>query len=222
MSYRSIAYKVLKERDENLSVGNIIDIALEENLLIQKSSDLRASMATALHRDVKREEKSKLILVKRGRFGLREWFYDLNEGKIIDHSIKKGYGEANQKPLLYSWSMNENTVIAHYREDDPYHHYCSSEHFLTIGLIAVDILRNESSVNTRKLRIALEGRNISIDRKFRGKSEVYKLNMVLYILEYEKVVKRIKGSHPYNFISVVNLEIFESWFKNKFAISTDE
>jgi len=82
MKFKEAAYKVLKEEKTPLSSKEITEIALKEGLITTDGKTPAATIGAVIYTDIKQKgEKSLFVKVKRGLFGLREWYEDSEEKK---------------------------------------------------------------------------------------------------------------------------------------------
>ena len=71
MTFKDAAFKVLSEVRKPLSPAEIIQIAVDENLLVTNGETPEATMAASLYTDIKSNTKTKFQKIGKGRFALK-------------------------------------------------------------------------------------------------------------------------------------------------------
>jgi hypothetical protein len=93
MDFKEAAYHILKRAQKPLSSKKITEIALRDDLISTVGKTPEASMRSRLYLDIQRRgEKSKFIKVRKGVFGLKDWYVEDTSSIILA-------GEASQDSL---------------------------------------------------------------------------------------------------------------------------
>lgn len=121
-SFKGAAHKVLKSANKPLSVQEITNTAIKENLFSSSGKTPKATMGAQLYTDIKRlGEKSLFVQLAKNRFGLRDWGIEILKEEInkqeqekevvIDNRKRSIVGDPiNFEGLIYG-PLNENGVI---------------------------------------------------------------------------------------------------------------
>lgn len=183
MNYLKIAYIVLAEYDEPLSVGDIVDISRERHLITTAGKKSKAALATALYRDIRRRGSASFFQVNRGKFYLnKEVKRNNKEIQTVDLFEKK---RIYSNKSMYKWGKTAKSVFTCYRENDPYEQYCPRVHLIAIMVIIANLIEENLQIGSGMIVLALEKNNIVPEWVFNRNTESYKVFMALAILEME-------------------------------------
>jgi len=116
----------------------------------------------------------------------------------------------------FKWYIKGYSIIAVARKENPYEHYCPIEHFKAIFEIIIESFKENNVINTDLIFSKLKGKELAPNRMFKGKTEEYKIRMVLGILEIENLIKWTGSKRPIEFKLNTSLENLEKWFKRAF------
>lgn len=111
----------------------------------------------------------------------------------------------------FNWHLQEHSVVAIARKDNPYEHYCPIDHFLTISEKIIEAFKNQNVINTDLIFSMLETQNLSPNRPFKGKPEEYKIRMTFGIFEIEKLIEWTGSKRPIEYKLNVPIEKIEEW-----------
>lgn len=208
MNYKNAAYKILSVVGSPMTLKDIMDISVQQQLTSKFSKNPQACMATALYRDIKRKGiKSQFIQKGKGTFGLREWepvdeLYDQVNNK---ESLKAG------KSIIYHWKLTKQSVIIYIRESDPYEHYCPKNHFLVILDTISQIIDQGGIFFYRSIIDNLSKKELEPSRYYNDKSERYKISMVIRILIFENIIIPFNNNRQKYFKLIGSQEDFVKW-----------
>lgn len=111
----------------------------------------------------------------------------------------------------FRWYLKGHSVVATARKDKPYEHYCPVNHFQSIARTVAEAFKAQNVVNTDLIFSMLEGRNLSPGRPFKGKTEEYKIRMVLGVLELERLIQWTGSKSPVEYKLNVPVSRIEEW-----------
>ena len=96
----------------------------------------------------------------------------------------------------YKWLIRGTSIFATARKENPYEHSCPIDHFKTIISIIIDAFQNQNVINNDLIYQSLVNQELSPNRLFKGKSEEYKIRMILGVLELEGFSKWTGSLRP--------------------------
>jgi hypothetical protein len=96
----------------------------------------------------------------------------------------------------YQWQVQDSSIIATARQENPYEHYCPTDHFKTILSKIVEAFEQQNIINNDTIFQLLIDKELSPNRVFKGKAEEYKIRLSLGILELEGLLKWTGSLRP--------------------------
>ena len=96
----------------------------------------------------------------------------------------------------YKWEIRGTSLFATAREENPYEHSCPVDHFKTIISKIIEAFQNQNVINKDKIYQSLVDQELSPNRLFKGKTEEYKIRMILGVLELEGFIKWTGSLRP--------------------------
>lgn len=113
----------------------------------------------------------------------------------------------------YEWEKRGSSIFAIARKGNPYSHSCPIEHFNTILTKVQNIFDNQSIINNDNIFRSLINQELAQNRIFKGKSEEYKIRMILGILELEGFIKWTGSLRPIEYTLESSIKEIEKFKK---------
>ncbi|PLV56041.1 winged helix-turn-helix domain-containing protein [Thermotoga sp. SG1] len=128
--------------------------------------------------------------------------------------------EENKKlaTKYFKWEIKNKSVVAWARKENPYQHFCPLKHFHFIIRKIVEVFKNNAEVSSSTVFSLLEGEELVPGRPFRGKSERYKMDMALGILELEGFIEWTGKKMPVTYRLKKPVEEIEKWVAQRFGM----
>ncbi|MCD6551384.1 HTH domain-containing protein [Thermotoga sp.] len=141
----------------------------------------------------------------------------------IVQSVLEELGEikenTQQKASVYfKWEMTKKSVIAWARKEKPYRNFCPLEYFQTILRKTLEAFRENTEVSVRTVASLLEKEELAPGRPFHGRSERYKIDMALGILELEGFIEWTGRKMPVTYRLKKPVEEIEKWAAWRFGV----
>lgn len=140
----------------------------------------------------------------------------------LDNTVDKNEKRNNKEELAtkyFEWSIDPkgNSIVANARVENPYVHYCPVEHFNSIIEKTFEAFETNNVVNVEIISRLLKDKEISQGRIYKGNAEIYKIRLVLGILEIEGCIKWTGSKRPIEYkLKNEKAEILKWKQKNKF------
>ena len=112
---------------------------------------------------------------------------DISE--IPDTVLLEKTNEKTRGTRYFKWQIQDSSILATAREENPYAHYCPIDHFNSMLSNIIHCFKNQNIMNNYSVFELLVNKELSQNRPFKGKAEEYKIRMALGILEIEKIIK---------------------------------
>lgn len=96
----------------------------------------------------------------------------------------------------FQWQIQDSSIIATARQENPYEHYCPTDHFKTILSKILEAFEQQNIINNDTIFQLLVDKELSSNRVFKGKAEEYKIRLTLGILELEGLLKWTGSLRP--------------------------
>lgn len=115
----------------------------------------------------------------------------------------------------YQWQVQDSSIIATARQENPYEHYCPTDHFKTILSKIVEAFEQQNIINNDTIFQLLIDKEISPNRVFKGKAEEYKIRLSLGILELEGLLKWTGSLRPIEYTLDKPITELKKWITEK-------
>jgi hypothetical protein len=115
----------------------------------------------------------------------------------------------------YQWQVQGSSIIATARLENPYEHYCPTDHFKTILSKMVEAFEQRNIINNDTIFQLLVDKELSPNRIFKGKAEEYKIRLTLGILELEGLLKWTGSLRPIEYTLDKPFADLKKWITEK-------
>lgn len=115
----------------------------------------------------------------------------------------------------YQWQVQDSSIIATARQENPYEHYCPTDHFKTILSKIVEAFEQQNIINNDTIFQLLIDKELSPNRVFKGKAEEYKIRLSLGILELEGLLKWTGSLRPIEYTLDKPITELKKWITEK-------
>ena len=116
----------------------------------------------------------------------------------------------------FQWQVQDSSIIATARQENPYEHYCPTDHFKTILTKIVEAFEQQNIINNDTIFQLLIDKELSPNRVFKGKAEEYKIRLTLGILELEGLLKWTGSLRPIEYTLDKTIAELKRWIVTKF------
>lgn len=111
----------------------------------------------------------------------------------------------------YTWQIRGASLFATARKENPYEHSCPMDHFKTIISKITEAFKSQNVISNDTIYKLLENQELSPNRIFKGRSEEYKIRMVLGVLELEGFIKWTGSLRPIEYTLDKPIEGIVKW-----------
>jgi len=115
----------------------------------------------------------------------------------------------------FQWRIQDSSIIAIAREENPYEHYCPIDHFKTILSKIIEAFEQQNIINNDTIFQLLVNQELSSNRIFKGKAEEYKIRLTLGILELEGLLKWTGSLRPIEYTLDKPIAELKKWITEK-------
>jgi hypothetical protein len=115
----------------------------------------------------------------------------------------------------YQWQVQDSSIIATARQENPYEHYCPADHFKTILSKIVEAFEQQNIINNDTIFQLLVDKELSPNRVFKGKAEKYKIRLTLGIIELEGLLKWTGSLRPIEYTLDKPIADLKKWIAEK-------
>lgn len=115
----------------------------------------------------------------------------------------------------YQWQIQDSSIIATARQENPYEHYCPTNHFKTILSKIVEAFEKQNIINNDTIFQLLVDKELSPNRVFKGKAEEYKIRLTLGIIELEGLLKWTGSLRPIEYTLDKPIADLRKWITEK-------
>lgn len=129
----------------------------------------------------------------------------------ITEDLTKDIDERTIGTRYYKWGIRGASLFTTAREENPYEHTCPLDHFKSIVSKIISIFQNQTVINNDLIYQSLEGQELSPNRLFKGKTEEYKIRMILGVLELEGFTKWTGSLRPIEYTLDKPIEELIKW-----------
>lgn len=129
----------------------------------------------------------------------------------ITEDLTKEIDERTIGTRYYKWGIRGASLFTTAREENPYEHTCPLDHFKSIVSKIISIFQNQTVINNDLIYQSLEGQELSPNRLFKGKTEEYKIRMILGVLELEGFTKWTGSLRPIEYTLDKPIEELIKW-----------
>lgn len=126
--------------------------------------------------------------------------------------------ETNERTLgtkYFKWQTQDSSIIATAREENPYEHYCPTDHFKAILSKILEAFEQQNIINNDTIFQLLVDKELSSNRIFKGKAEEYKIRLTLGILELEGLLKWTGSLRPIEYTLDKPITELKKWITEK-------
>ncbi|KAF2957822.1 hypothetical protein AS159_05305 [Thermotoga sp. Ku-13t] len=117
----------------------------------------------------------------------------------------------------FEWEVRKSSVVARARKEKPYNHSCSLEYFRAVMRKTLEAFKTSDEVSALTIASSLKDEELTPGRKFHGRSEKYKIDMALGILELEGFIEWTGRKMPVSYRLKKPVEEIEKWMIKKFG-----
>ena len=114
----------------------------------------------------------------------------------------------------FKWRIQDLSIIATARKENPYDHYCPIDHFRTILSKIIEAFEQQDIINNDIIYQLLVGKELSSNRIFKGKAEEYKIRLTLGILELEDFIKWTGSLRPIEYTLNKPISELKKWIQD--------
>jgi len=115
----------------------------------------------------------------------------------------------------FQWQIQDSSIIAIARQENPYEHYCPIDHFKTILSKILEAFEQQNIINNDTIFQLLVDKELSSNRIFKGKAEEYKIRLTLGILELEGLLKWTGSLRPIEYTLAKPITELKKWITEK-------
>lgn len=115
----------------------------------------------------------------------------------------------------YQWQVQDSSIIATARQENPYEHYCPTDHLKTILSKIVEAFEQQNIINNDTIFQLLVDKALSPNRVFKGKAEEYKIRLTIGILELEGLLKWTGSLRPIEYTLDKPIADLKKWIAEK-------
>lgn len=128
----------------------------------------------------------------------------------IEETKEKDFGTK-----YFKWRIQDSSIIATARAENPYEHYCPLDHFKTILSKILEAFEQQNIINNETIFQLLVDKELSPNRIFKGKAEEYKIRLTLGILELEGLLKWTGSLRPIEYTLNKSIDDVRNWISEK-------
>lgn len=115
----------------------------------------------------------------------------------------------------FQWQIQDSSIIATARQENPYEHYCPTDHFKTILSKILEAFEQQNIINNDTIFQLLVDKELSSNRVFKGKAEEYKIRLTLGILELEGLLKWTGSLRPIEYTLEKPITELKMWITER-------